>query len=912
MRPNKILCLLTILIVLRVFPTVLFEDFSSPYFPPAGWVVYNLDGGHQVWRRSAAKSRSEPACARSRFESPNQRNDDWLVTKRLFPYPGADTLKFWYRAHECNFPESLEVLLSLTGNQPKDFSIRLDAFGFTSEEYQLRVIPLSDYHYTPIYIAFRNVGIFGVNSCYLDDVSGVGTILNDVGVISILSPSFTEEEGREVYPEMTIKNYGQSSPSNFLVGMIIKNSLSQETVYNSHSVVSKINPNETQLITFAESWYTSPGEYDVIARTFLLNDGNPNNDRIERKTVVADQYQDVGILSILSPRGLLPPGEITPAIKVVNYGNTEETISSYLRILKGNSVIYHDSQRLFLSLHQILDVQFLNLYLDTGDYQIIARLPIADRDTTNNQKEDYFECAREMPAIRDIVMKEIISPRGEYLEGTLLRPSVVIENKGNFIETFTTYFLIPPYYTKAMTVFGLLPNEERQINFLSLLLPAGDYEAQSFISSPFSQDPKNDSLTGSFVVKLPAPVPDYPWVLFPALPYRLDKPTMVRAGGALTAVKNFIFALKGGNTVEFYRYDIHSGKWEKKKPIPIEGGKGVKEGGGLTSDGQNTIYGIKGNNTVEFFGYEITTDTWFRLRDAPMGEKGKKIKGGAAITFVRKGESSFVFLTKGGGSTEFFVYWIEGDTWLKRKDIPLGKSNKGLKNGSALMNFANEYLFLLKGGTNEFYAYSIKDDSWLVKKPIPLYAFGSSKKTRVKKGAALTSDNEYRIYAFKGNSNEFYLYFPATDSWVEKETLPRPPSGKKVKDGGALTFVEGKVYALKGNRTLEFWCYTPDESRLFFNALDHIPSSELTIPSVYLTCSPNPTRDKLFIRCRSGSGLGIPKGRGVIYNSSGEKLSSFLFREDNISLSLRWLKPGVYFIHLRGENFSERFKVLKE
>ncbi len=369
----------------------------------------------------------------------------------------------------------------------------------------------------------------------------------------------------------------------------------------------------------------------------------------------------------------------------------------------------------------------------------------------------------------------------------------------------------------------------------------------------------------------------------------------MKAGGALTTLGKKIFAFKGGNKKEFYAYDITNGRWGERRSILDGAGKGVKDGGALTSDGLKRIYAIKGNNTLEFFFYEVERDSWHQLQSVPLGKSGKRIKGGGGVTFLRKGDSSFIFLIKGGGTNEFFKYWIEGDTWRSCAEIPKGKSNKGLKKGSCLVNHQG-FIFLLKGGTNEFYAYSIENDSWLPKREIPLYAGTSQKKRKVGSGAALTSDGEERIYAFKGNCNEFYRYFPAGDSWVEKETLPRYPSERKVKDGGALTFADGNVYALKGNRTIEFWCYTPQTTHshyLFPGPMGDAFSNQETFS---LFIRPNPTRGKVYIHYKLPA---KEKPTLKIYNTLGKILLSIKEKDSKESgfFPIEKLPAGVYFFH---------------
>ncbi|MBM3322620.1 T9SS type A sorting domain-containing protein, partial [candidate division WOR-3 bacterium] len=43
-------------------------------------------------------------------------------------------------------------------------------------------------------------------------------------------------------------------------------------------------------------------------------------------------------------------------------------------------------------------------------------------------------------------------------------------------------------------------------------------------------------------------------------------------------------------------------------------------------------------------------------------------------------------------------------------------------------------------------------------------------------------------------------------------SMPRMPSGRPVRNGGALAWGNGRAWALKGNKTLEFWSYDPGQA----------------------------------------------------------------------------------------------------
>jgi len=77
-------------------------------------------------------------------------------------------------------------------------------------------------------------------------------------------------------------------------------------------------------------------------------------------------------------------------------------------------------------------------------------------------------------------------------------------------------------------------------------------------------------------------------------------------GGDAAFYNGFIYALKGGNTCEFYRYNIATNSWTELDPMPDFGSTGkkrrVKQGGALAcADG--SFYAFKGGKTREFWLY---------------------------------------------------------------------------------------------------------------------------------------------------------------------------------------------------------------------------------------------------------------------------------------------------------------------
>jgi hypothetical protein len=92
---------------------------------------------------------------------------------------------------------------------------------------------------------------------------------------------------------------------------------------------------------------------------------------------------------------------------------------------------------------------------------------------------------------------------------------------------------------------------------------------------------------------------------------------------------------------------------------------------------------------------------------------------------------------------------------------------------------------------------------------MPFYGWNGRKKKSKDGGSADFYDG--RIFAIKGgNTQQFWCYFPGRDSWFELDTLPAYGSAgrkKRVKYGADLVYAGYAFWTLKGNKTLEMWRY---------------------------------------------------------------------------------------------------------
>ncbi len=627
----------------------------------------------------------------------------------------------------------------------------------------------------------------------------------DVGIIQINTPAGIIDSPGTITPQVVVKNFG-ILPVSFPIYFKITG---PSSYFNSQTVLN-LMPNEERQINFAFWPVGLRGDYLATCSLNLSGDRNPNNDKLD--TTFNVQVKDVGILSILSPKGIVDSGEvITPQVRVKNYGSVNLSFTTILKI----PPIYNDSQEINLNNGEETTLTFNNFVCDTiGLFIVNCSLRINDANILNNEKRETLFIAG--VGERDVGVLRIIAPLYYAVSGEI-KPQAVVKNFSPTYQSFKAFFKIVDstnnniVYFESTLVFNLAPNYSKDIAFSNWRAQVGLYSLTCSTYIPEDVNGFNDVIKG--YVKVEPSLPEH-WNLLRGLPLGLYS-KKVKGGGALTFLKpNFIYAFKGNKTVEFYRYDITTGYWEKKADIPyaLDKRKPVSNGGALTSDLERYVYAIKGNNTLEFWRYDAINDQWERLPDIPLGSK--RVKDGSGLAYVKKGDSSFVYLLKGSKTNEFYAYYIEGNIWLNKEPAPFGPSNKPFNKGSAITFDNKENIYAIKGGYFEFFAYNINTGLWERKADLPMFYNNRLKKN--KQGCALTANNEGIIFAFRGNNTlDFLTYYPEENRWYYKEPIPVYPSDKKVKDGGALTYspYNNMIYAFKGNNTNEFWCY------LFYEAM---------------------------------------------------------------------------------------------
>lgn len=252
------------------------------------------------------------------------------------------------------------------------------------------------------------------------------------------------------------------------------------------------------------------------------------------------------------------------------------------------------------------------------------------------------------------------------------------------------------------------------------------------------------------------------------------------------------------------------GIWIPRAPVPDFG---VYTGGSLAATSSGQVYLLNGGYTCAFREYDPLLDRWSSRESIPLvGRSGDSVPVGAGGSLVSV--SDRLYATK-GGSTEFWEYVPDTSAypWVERTSLP----DSALP--GARLCAAEPYVYFMQGsGRFGFWRYDPSQNAWTsCARPdsLGLSPFGH--------GWGLTWDSEDIIYALRSDSNELIAYSIAGDSWYRLVPLPflNQRSDSTSARYTVITHRGGRLYALKGHDTGEFWTY--DKWYGLWTELDSLP-----------------------------------------------------------------------------------------
>jgi hypothetical protein len=144
---------------------------------------------------------------------------------------------------------------------------------------------------------------------------------------------------------------------------------------------------------------------------------------------------------------------------------------------------------------------------------------------------------------------------------------------------------------------------------------------------------------------------------------------------------------------------------------------------------------------------------------------------------------------------------------------------------------------------------------------------------------------------------------------VEKETIPTGSFKKKVKAGADIAAAGTVLYATKGNKSNEFWMYTPPAfAAAPMPGREGVEASALGVHRSSFIVSPNPAAGGFATVSFTGALEHLTTGplSLAVFDVSGRCVGVWkpLLRNGAADLDLRHLTSGVYLVRLDAAGFS--------
>ena len=776
---------------------------------------------------------------------------------------------------------------------------------------------------------------------------------HDVGVTVLTSPAGTVGGNTEVYPQVTVENFGNST-EDFEVRVIITDYTDAE-VYNQIEAVTGLASGTDLVVNFVTAWTATPlGTYHVKAQTELSGDDVPGNDMKEHDFDVVENH-DVGVTILASPAGTVGENtKVYPQVTVENFGDFTESFDVRVIITDGTDAeVYNQTEAVTgLAASDDVVVEFATAWTATpqATYHVVTRTELSgDAEPGNDMMEGDFEVGP--PIYHDVGVTAIPVPAGVISQGRTIYPKVRVHNYGLSTETFDVRVVITGpddaelfNHVEQMTDLGSGRTEEFEFSVHSWTADAYNvYHVTASTELVADEHPENDARAQDFRVGVEWPEG---WHEVEPMPY-FPTARQVKYGGWLAlgpdanGGNEVIYVAKGYKTTDFYKYLPDEDTWnvladipasEEYKPGKIKTKPGKKGCKGV-SDGAEAVYMTRGANLLGFWRYDIGADTWTRMEDVPYGPSGKRVKYGNDMVYVFTEDTGWIYLLK-GYRTEFFRYnTVSGEWDTTLPEVPWGRVPK-YKNGSFLVYdgdntiYAHQSRYYNKLAVNphhSMFKYDIASNTWdsAALKGIPVYGLekGKDNKRKKSKDGACGAWYNGKMYAFKGgNTHSFWKYYPANDSWTQlrEDTLPQytVTTGKKrrVKYGADLVAYEGgALFALKGNKTLEMWRYGIRPEEVAASNRPGVMAGEPVVHRSSFIVSPNPIASGFATLKIGGQAAKWSSGLVRVYDIAGRCVLTRPLGHSTtgpLLLDCRRLSSGVYLVRLDADCYSTTQKLL--
>lgn len=214
------------------------------------------------------------------------------------------------------------------------------------------------------------------------------------------------------------------------------------------------------------------------------------------------------------------------------------------------------------------------------------------------------------------------------------------------------------------------------------------------------------------------------------------------------------------------KYEIETKRWTMLKTPPIACGQGNTQ---LIYDQDDSLYFMAGgsqyNHTAYMFRYDIRTDSWTKRASMPT-----TLSNVTSATFVKIGNSEYIYAIRGTQIPVLWQYSIQNDTWSMMASY--GNSTS-VAAGLMLIWDRGNYLYGLVSSTGEFKRYNIGLDAWTSLPTVNAASAHSAQRSSLLYADGIIYDFRTEDY-WSNRSVGLHAYDIAKDTWTSKGAVPGP------------------------------------------------------------------------------------------------------------------------------------------
>jgi hypothetical protein len=419
-----------------------------------------------------------------------------------------------------------------------------------------------------------------------DRRTGTVTVdVRDVACTRILTPADSADSGTVVVPACSVYNYGTTTPASYTVRLRVG-------TYSQPATVTSHVPGTAQYVTFPAWTATPPGTFTVTCSTELAGD------------LAAANNRKTGAFRVKSQGGSPPPGSgwaLKASMPLTPSG----------RQVKDGGWLAYDAARARI---------FAAKGYKVGDFY------------SYNPATDSWKQLASWPAGTEGKLPQ----KGSA--GCADGSGYIYATKGNNTQGFWRYDATGDWWAQKRDV-PLGPSNKRVKGGTDIVYAQNGccYLLKGYRNEFWKYFPTGDS-----------------WKQMPDAPaganVKWDKGSWLAYDAA-----HFIYAHKA-KFHEFYRYDTDKEQWEAGQLVamPVIGSAGSKKAkdGSCGAWLNSAIYALKGGNTQEYWKHTTGTNYWVEKETIPKGAEGKKVKAGADLVST----GSVLFALKGNKTGQLWKY----------------------------------------------------------------------------------------------------------------------------------------------------------------------------------------------------------------------------------------------------------------